>query len=138
MQQDTNFMQDMQELIKTKQKQSAFMYVRNHLDIIEKALQEGAQIADVCELLHKNEVNITLPTLRLYLHRLRKKNNTAKVAATSKASTVNAYNADANNIDDHTNNASKIAQNYSSIQSNLQSIKQQIPNLEELSKAFKS
>jgi inorganic triphosphatase YgiF len=138
MQQDTNFMQDMQELIKTKQKQSAFVYVRNHLDIIEKALHEGAQIADVCELLHKNEVNITLPTLRLYLHRLRKKNNTAKVADTSKTIPANVYsNIDVNNIDAN-NNASKIAQNYSSIQSNLQSIKQQIPNLEELSKAFKS
>jgi hypothetical protein len=126
MQQDTNFMQDMQELIKTKQKKSAFVYVRNHLEIIEKALTEGAKIADVCELLHKNEVNITLPTLRLYLHRLRKKNKAA-ISINSSALKINATIKNNNETQD-----------YSSIQNNLQSIKQQIPNLEELSKAFKS
>jgi hypothetical protein len=122
MQQDINFMHDVQELIKNKQKQSAFVYVRNHLELIEKALTEGAKIADICELLHKNEVNITLPTLRLYLHRLRRKNDPAY--------------ANKNNI--KKNNASNHAQNYSNVQSNLQNIKQQIPNLEELSKAFKA
>ena len=142
MQQDDNFIQGINELIQIKQKHSAFVYVRNHLEVIEKSLFEGAQISDIGDLLIKNGINITLPTLRLYLHRLRKKNH---VMLDDNGNLINEKKRNTKK-----NHASSLNNKYESIGSglslddndnintynSLQSIKQQIPNLEELSKAF--
>jgi len=121
--QDSNFANDMQELIQEKQKKSAFVYVRNHLSLIEQALNEGAKIADIYALLQKHGIKITLPTLRLYLHRLR--NPKKKIHNTS-------YANHAQNTNDSEN---KITNPISSLQE-VHLIKAQTPNLEELSKAF--
>lgn len=137
--QDPQFANDVQELIQAKQKKSAFVYVRNHLHLIEQALNEGAKIADIYELLNKNGVNITLPTLRLYLHRLRNSNK--------KSNNINIKSISANDNSkfisseeqlDIINDSNINSEEYrvASIK-NIQSIKNQTPNLEELSKAFK-
>ncbi len=140
--QDPQFANDVQELIQSKQKKSAFVYVRNHLPLIEQALNEGAKIADIYELLSKNGVSITLPTLRLYLHRLRNSNKNLhknsnpniKNSATNAGFTVHDNQLDIIN-DNPINNA--INEYQVPNINNIQSIKHQTPNLEELSKAFK-
>ena len=109
--QDINFTNDVKDLIQNKQKNSAFVYIRNHLLLIEQALHEGAKITDIYSLLKKHGINITLPTLRLYLHRLRNPQKTNKKLAKNIV-------ASATNIHD------------------VHLIKNQSPNLEELSKAF--
>jgi hypothetical protein len=122
MPQDEKFTDDIQELIQEKQKQSAFVYVRNHLKLIERALHEGAKIADVYEILKKNNIKITLATLRLYLHRLR--NPKTKTAKKSPKLTKKNQNQKQDNI----NVITRLQE--------VNRIKQQVPNLEELSKAF--
>jgi hypothetical protein len=112
--QDSKFANDMHELIQEKQKKSAFVYVRNHIEIIEQALNEGAKIADIHTLLQKHDIKITLPTLRLYLHRLRNPKNT-KITNKKPEEKLNTH--------------------ISSLQE-VHLIKTQTPNLEELSKAF--
>jgi|SRR5687767_2375614 len=113
--QDEQFTNDIKQLIQAKQKQSAFVYVRNHLHLIEQALNEGAKISDIYDLLKKNSIRITLPTLRLYLYRLR--NSNKKIAKNKNDDKIQKLN----NID--------IEPNF---------IKSQTPNLEELSKAFQN
>jgi hypothetical protein len=138
--QDPQFANDVQELIQSKQKKSAFVYVRNHLPLIEQALDEGAKIADIYELLAKNGVSITLPTLRLYLHRLRNSNKKLQQNSSIKNSGNNAgFTVHDNQLDiindSQINNAAD-EYNVPNIR-NIQSIKHQTPNLDELSKAFK-
>jgi hypothetical protein len=144
--QDPQFANDVQELIQAKQKKSAFVYVRNHLTLIEQALDEGARIVDIYELLTKNGVSITLPTLRLYLHRLRTANKTEKstklISNKNKSSQNNGFQAINSSFMQHEDQLDIINDNQinngevPSIR-NIQSIKNQTPNLEELSKAFK-
>jgi hypothetical protein len=138
--QDPQFANDVQELIQSKQKKSAFVYVRNHLPLIEQALDEGAKIADIYELLAKNGVGITLPTLRLYLHRLRNSNKKPQQNSSVKNSEHNtSITVQDNQLDiiNDSNINNKIDEyNVPNIK-NIQSIKHQTPNLEELSKAFK-
>lgn len=119
--QDIQFANDVKVLIQEKQKQSAFVYVRNHLSLIEEALNQGAKIADIHSLLQKNGINLTLPTLRLYLHRLRNA-NAKKVSKT--------------NINTNTSNQVSTNPLQMPINPNMHLIKQQNPDLEELSKAF--
>jgi hypothetical protein len=138
--QDPQFANDVQELIQSKQKKSAFVYVRNHLPLIEQALDEGAKIADIYELLAKNGISITLPTLRLYLHRLRNSNKKLQQNSNIKTSGNNAgFTVQDNQLD--IINDSQIESNSNEYNvpniKNIQSIKHQTPNLEELSKAFK-
>lgn len=109
--QDINFSNDIKQLIQNKQKNSAFVYIRNHFILIEQALNQGAKIIDIYDLLQKHNINITLPTLRLYLHRLR---NPQKINSKNISSTLSNV---INTQDIHL-------------------IKNQSPNLEELSKAF--
>lgn len=146
--QDPNFTNDVQDLIKSKQKNSAFVYVRNHMQLIEQALNEGAKIIDIHSLLIKNGIEITLPTLRLYLHRLRnkhKKHVQKNKINTLEATTINNNNTILNSnqldiIDDNkldTTQAQNTFINPLNHNKNLNSIKNQNPNLEELSKAFK-
>jgi len=145
--QDAKFAQDVQELIQSKQKHSAFVYVRNHLSLIEQALHEGAKIVDIYELLTKNGINITLPTLRLYLHRLRnpnaKSNKKSSIDTFNSAHDINNQNNAQNQLDilndnvNYTNNLNlETKENKMSSMKSIQMIKQQIPNLEELSNAF--
>jgi hypothetical protein len=117
--QDLQFAHDITVLIQEKQKQSAFVYIRNHLPIIEEALNQGAKIADIYTLLQKNGISLTLPTLRLYLHRLR---NIDKPKAPKTTSSM------------HTNDSPQ--NNNPAARNNLHMIKQQTPDLEQLSKAF--
>lgn len=114
--QDLQFANDVKILIQEKQKQSAFVYVRNHLSLIEEALNQGAKIADIHNLLQKNGISLTLPTLRLYLHRLRN------------AGKKNPSKLDSPQLQTHDNFTPK--------SNNLHMIKQQTPDLEQLSKAF--
>jgi hypothetical protein len=121
--QDLQFTNDVKVLIQEKQKQSAFVYVRNHLELIEEALHQGAKISDIHNLLQKNGINLTLPTLRLYLHRLRnldKKLQKKILIAQNEAS-----------FSPQSNNTSA-----NPLHNNLHVIKQQTPDLEQLSKAF--
>lgn len=121
--QDLQFANDVKILIQEKQKQSAFVYVRNHLSIIEEALNQGAKISDIHNLLQKNGISLTLPTLRLYLHRLRNiDKKTQKKLEDSELQTNDGF-TDKNNIAANAVN-------------NLHMIKQQTPDLEQLSKAF--
>ena len=74
-------------------------------------------------LLQKNGINLTLPTLRLYLHRLR--NNHKK-----------NLNTTSNQNPDNNLNSNKISSTPVAINPNIPLIKQQNPDLELLSKAF--
>jgi len=141
MQQDPQFANDVKQLIQSKQKKSAFVYVRNHLSLIEQALNEGAKIADIYELLNKNGISITLPTLRLYLHRLRNSNKKIQKTSASKNKFI-AQNSILNNSNEEQLdiiNDSNLNQHDYGVPNvrDIQSIKNQTPNLEELSKAFK-
>lgn len=135
--QDPQFANDVQELIQNKQKKTAFVYVRNHLPLIEQALNEGAKIADIYELLNKNGINITLPTLRLYLHRLRHSNKIVQKNSSINNIVNNSsfiqHEDQLDIINDNINHDDYAAAGIK----NLQAIKNQTPNLEELSKAFK-
>jgi hypothetical protein len=136
--QDPQFANDVQELIQAKQKKSAFVYVRNHLPLIEQALDEGAKIADIYELLNKNGISITLPTLRLYLHRLRNLNKKVQKNSASKNLLVKQNSNSHEEQLDIINDSNLSYQDYGVPNiKNIQSIKNQTPNLEELSKAFK-
>lgn len=120
--QDADFTNDVKILIQEKQKQSAFVYVRNHLEIIEEALNQGAKISDIHNLLQKNGINLTLPTLRLYLHRLRHNHQKNSSKPVNQSIDNNLHNKPVN---------TPINAN-----SNTPLIKQQNPDLELLSKAF--
>jgi len=123
--QDLQFANDVKVLIQEKQKQSAFVYVRNHLSIIEEALNQGAKISDIHNLLQKNGINLTLPTLRLYLHRLRNVGKkTQKQIESHQIQTNDKFTPQNNNTAANPMN------------NNLQLIKHQTPDLEQLSKAF--
>ena len=122
--QDLQFANDVKILIQEKQKQSAFVYVRNHLSIIEEALNQGAKISDIHNLLQKNCISLTLPTLRLYLHRLRNSDKKLQKKIEDSQLQTNDSFTDKNNL----------AAN--SVSNNLHMIKQQTPDLEQLSKAF--